>query len=180
MNVLGAALGACLFLLTSLAASPIWATEATGDTPPFEFVTRSGTFTVPREYAMIDEWRTIRVQAIPSNYFVVRLPAEYVERRIRGFAAELNHATQDVILAAEALTPRRRNAVEPASGSDYCWVAPHDTKPHSVPYARCEYHRIFDGAVAVKFWLNGGNREHLPEVVVMIEERLERWSAREQ
>lgn len=175
MNVLGAALRACLLMLTSLAASPIWATDAASDRPPFEFVTRHGTFTVPRDYAMIDEWRTIRVQAIPSNYFVVRLTAQYVARTIPGFAADLNQATQDVILAVEALSPRRRAIVEAASASDYCWVAPHDTKPQSVPYERCEYHQIFGDSVAVKFWLNGENRAHLAEMIGLIEEKLEAW-----
>lgn len=175
MNVRGATMGACLLLLMIFAAAPGWASEAPGERPPFEFVTLHGTFTVPRDYAMIDEWRTVRIQAIPSNYFVVRLTAEYVETRTPGFAAKLNHATQDVILAVEALTPRRRAVVEAAGRSDYCWVAPHDTKPQSAPYERCEYHRIFGESMAVKFWLNGDNRVHLAEVIELIEEKLGAW-----
>lgn len=167
--------GLLIPLLALLVAASIQAREAPAFDDPFVVQTVHGTFRVPRTFAPIEEWKTMRIEAQATHYFVVRLPAEYVAERIDRYAPELNFVRQDVVVAVEALTPRRREALRTAP-AELCWVAPHDTEPRSVPYERCEYRaRFADDTLAVKFWLNGENTECRTAIGALVEVLLMDW-----
>jgi hypothetical protein len=167
----------CGSMLLAALAVPLAADGNPVFTAPYEFQTRHGTFRIPRAFAPIEEWKTMRVDPQATDYFLARLPADHVAGRIEGFAPELNFFRQDVVVAVEALSDRRRKLVA-AKPAELCWVAPHDTEPRSTPYDRCEYRlRTADELFAVKFWLNGDNRRHRAAVGQLIESLLMEWKA---
>ncbi|MBD3648330.1 MAG: hypothetical protein HUJ31_12960 [Pseudomonadales bacterium] len=148
--------------------------EKSQEKPPIQFITIHGTFMVPRQFAPIDVWRTMRHEPYSTNYFTTRVPADYLSTRIDGYAANLNFVIQDMLVVVEALTPDRRNERR-ADLREVCITADHDLEPRSVPYKRCEYQDLIDEHFAVEFWLNGDNTQFVEETRRLVRTLLSQW-----
>ncbi len=144
------------------------------DRPVFRIHTDRGEFAVPRTFA-VPVWRDLRPLSFRSNYFVMQLPADFVAERVEGYAPRLNHFTQDVVVAVEALSPSRLRALWGSPTQRHCEFSAHDLAPESVPYRRCEYRRLSARLFAVKFWLGGDNNDLIDEVSELVLETVGGW-----
>ena len=142
---------------------------------PIKIITQDGRYLYPREFVAIDEWETLKVPPLKTNFFVFRLPAAYAKNAISGFTALENYFKQDVIVTVEVLSKKRLAELDGIDSQQY-YQGNHDTYPQSVPYKRCEYRKHFSPeGVAVKYQLNGENNQYFRQVEALIRKKLSEW-----
>lgn len=134
-----------------------------------------GSFVFPKEFVAADVWKTLKIPPFETNYFLFRLPSNYAESSIQGFAATENYFEQNVVVTVEVLTEKREAAMKNIDSSK-CRQASHDLYPQSVPYKRCEYRKHFSPEpIAIKYHLNGENNLYFREVEALIRQKLTEW-----
>ncbi len=142
---------------------------------PIKVTTYIGTFVFPREFVAADIWKTLKIEPFETNYFLFRLPSNYAEKNISGFASIENYFEQHVVVTIEVLTQKRLPELQDVDSSK-CRQASHDLYPQSVPYKRCEYRKHFSPeSIAIKYHLNGENNLYFREVEALIRQKLNEW-----
>jgi hypothetical protein len=164
-----------LFLILFTSGSIIFPATNADTQGPIKVTTDIGSFVFPREFVAAGVWKTLKIPPFETNYFLFRLPSNYAESSIQGFAATENHFKQNIVVTVEALTEKRQAEMKNIDSSK-CRQASHDLYPQSVPYKRCEYRKHFSPeSIAIKYHLNGENNLYFREVEALIRQKLNEW-----